>query len=96
MLPGATSTTVDAKGLIKADANANFKLALEGASSVATDVTIAVDTQCIVDIELSLASQDLPTTARVKLRGVLIHEGKEILAIETDPGAMVTAAFSAP
>jgi hypothetical protein len=32
----------------------------------------------------------------VKLRGVLIHEGREILAIETDPGAMVTAAFTAP
>jgi hypothetical protein len=98
MLPGAASNSVsvDAKGLIKADANANFKLALEGASAAATDVAIAVDTQCIVEIELSLPTQDAATITPVKLRGVLIHEGKEILAIETDPGAMVTAAFAAP
>jgi hypothetical protein len=100
MVPGpasiTASNTIHAKGLIKSDANASFKLALEGASALTTDVTIAVDAQCIVEIDLSLPAQDPATITPVKLRGILIHEGKEILAIETDPGAMVTAAFTAP
>lgn len=100
MVPGpasiTASKTIHAKGLIKSDANASFKLALEGASALTTDVTIAVDAQCIVEIDLSLPAQDPATITPVKLRGILIHEGKEILAIETDPGAMVTAAFTAP
>ena len=97
MLPGEAAGTVDAKGLIKADENANFKLTLSGGTTPsATDVTIAVDAQCIVDIELALPAKDTAAITPMALRGVLIDAGKEILAIQTDPGAMVTATFTAP
>jgi hypothetical protein len=98
MAPGESSSTVDAKGLIKADEQANFKLTLKGASDATpvTDVTISVDAQCVVDIALELPAEDGSATTPMKLHGVLIDEGKGILAIETDPGAMVSAAFTAP
>ena len=96
MVPGGVSSTViAAKGLIKRDENANFKLALEDASAATTDVTIAVDAECIVDIELALPAGDASAAAPIKLRGILVDEGQEILAIQTDPGAMVSVTFTA-
>jgi|SRR5580658_2335587 hypothetical protein len=97
MLPGETSSRVDAKGLIQADENGNFKLTLAGAAAAATDVTIAVDAECIVDLGLVIPAKDAGTSATpMALHGVLVEEGKKILAIQTDPGAMVTAVFTAP
>jgi hypothetical protein len=96
MIPGGTSSTVAAKGLIQTDENASFKLASSDHSSVPTDVTIAVDGECIVDIHLTLPATDAGTAIPAMLRGVLIDAGKEILAIQTDPGAMVSATFTAP
>jgi hypothetical protein len=95
MVPGGTSSTVAAKGLIKADENAGFKLALGDAAAAMTDVTLTVDAECIVEIELMLPSEGAGTTIPTMLRGILIDEGKEILAIETDPGAMVSGTFTA-
>lgn len=96
MVPGEAPATLDAKGLIQADGNANFKLTLTGEAAAGTDVTLAVDAQCIVDIQLVLPTQDSAANMSVNLRGVLIDGGKEILAIRTDPGAMASAAFIAP
>lgn len=95
MAPGGASSKVAAKGVITADENANFKLALDGAPAVTTDVTITVDAECIADIDLVLPAKDGGATTPMKLRGILIDEGKEILAIQTDPGAMVSVTFSA-
>jgi len=95
MVPGGTSNTVTAKGLIKAGENAGFKLATGDDTTAMTDVTIAVNAECIVDIELTLPATGAGTTIPTMLRGILIEEGKEILAIETDPGAMVSATFTA-
>jgi hypothetical protein len=96
MQPGDAAGTVDAKGLIKADENGNFKLTLSGGAAAATDVTIGVDAQCIVDIGLSLPAKDGATIPAMIFRGVLVDGGKKILAIQTDPGAMVTATFTSP
>jgi hypothetical protein len=95
MLPGESSNTVAAKGLIHADENGIFKLALSDNLAAMTDVTIAVDAGCIVDIELTLPAAGSATAIPTTLRGVLTDAGKEILAIETDPGAMVSATFTA-
>jgi len=95
MVPGGTSSTVAAKGLIKAGENASFKLVVGDNLAAMTDVTITVDADCIVDIELTLPAVGGATAIPMKLRGILIEEGKEILAIETDPGAMVSATFTA-
>ena len=100
MTPGDPSAPpVDAKGLIKADEHANFKLTRKGsatASATSTDATITVDAQCMVDIGLALPAEDGSAITPMKLRGVLIDGGREILAMETDPGAMVSAALTAP
>jgi hypothetical protein len=95
MLPGEASSTIAAKGSIQADENGNYKLAPEGGPPLTTDVAIEVDAECVVDIELTLPAADAPIATPMKLRGVLTDEGKQILAIQTDPGAMVSATFTA-
>jgi hypothetical protein len=96
MAPGQVSGTVDAKGLIKADESGNLKLTVKGSSAAATDATVNVDAQCMVDVDLSVPPQETGPVTPMKLRGVLIDDGREILAIQTDPGAMVTGSFTAP
>lgn len=95
MVPGGTASTIGAKGLIQAHENAGFKMSFGDDPTATTDVTITVDSECIVEIELNLPSTGAGTTIPTMLRGVLTAEGKEILAIETDPGAMVSATFTA-
>jgi hypothetical protein len=50
----------------------------------------------MVDVDLSVPPQETGPVTPMKLRGVLIDDGREILAIQTDPGAMVTGSFTAP
>src|SRR5579863_3306249 len=47
---------------------------------------VEVDSDCVVRVEIG-------GTSPMKLRGFLVNDGKEILTIETDPGATVTANF---
>jgi hypothetical protein len=47
-----------------------------------------VDSDCFVRIELR-------TEERIKLRGILVDGGRQILAIQTDPGKTVAAHFTA-
>jgi hypothetical protein len=95
MVPGETSSTVAAKGVIQTDGNAGFKLTPEDNSAAPTDVAITVDAECIVAVELMLPVTVGGTAVPVMLRGILIDEGKQILAIGTNPGAMLSAAFTA-
>jgi hypothetical protein len=95
MLPGGIPSTIAAKGLIQADEKASFKLVPSGAAD-STDVTVTVDAECNVEIGLTLPATEEGTAIPAIFRGVLIDEGKQILAIETDPGAMVWATFTAP
>jgi hypothetical protein len=94
MLPGEVSRSVAAKGLITADDSGNFKLTLRDHSAT-TDVTVTVESDCIVHLELALPAEAGETTTLMKLRGILINDGKEILAIQTDPGSTVSARFTA-
>jgi hypothetical protein len=95
MVPGGSPGTVTAKGLIQGHENGSFKLSLGDNSTAVTDVAITVDAECIVGIKLTLPATGAGTATPTMLRGVLIDEGKQILAIETDPGAMVSATFTA-
>jgi hypothetical protein len=92
MLPGEVSRSIVAKGLITADDSGNFKLTVRDQM---TDVTLTVESDCIVDLELALPAEAGETTTLMKLRGILINDGKEILAIQTDPGSTVSARFTA-
>ena len=56
---------------------------------------IQVDDDCIANIQLLLPVGESGATITVKLRGVLLDDGKQILAIQTNPGTTVTATLTA-
>jgi hypothetical protein len=49
--------------------------------------TFTVDSDCVVHIEF--------VDEGIKLRGILVNKGAEILAIQIDPGKTVSARFTA-
>jgi hypothetical protein len=62
-------------------------------SLVVAESSVQVDSDCTLQFGLLLRGADgnlLP----MKMRGFLVNGGKEILAIQTDPGAMVSGRFS--
>jgi hypothetical protein len=61
----------------------------EGKLDVVENGTFQVDSDCSVHFLLTLPSGSSPMT----MRGFLVNGGKEILAFQTDPGAMVAARF---
>ena len=84
---------VSAKGVIEQDVNHHFHLKLEGESAQQTDVAISVESDCTLQQEVLLPAEDGVTS--IQLRGMLVDQGRQILAIQTDPGAMVSARFRA-
>jgi hypothetical protein len=65
------------------------KVDADGMIDVAQDGSFQVDSDC--SVRFVLAVGDAPMT----MRGFLVNGGKEILAFQTDPGAMVAARFTA-
>ena len=87
MSTGQVPDTVNVKGLIQSDGAGAFKLVTPGASAI--DVTVHVEDDCIVNLAVALPS------GPVALRGILVNDGKDILAIRTDPGWMAPAKLAA-
>ena len=81
MLPGEVPHTVSAKGTLDIAENGSFQ----------------VESDCSIRFELTLLAQDGrgAEPSPMTMRGFLVNGGKEILAFQTDPGAMVAARFSA-
>ena len=94
MEAGQSADTISVSG--KAEVQGG-KLALHVTDKpVPGDGTFDVDGDCVVTMDLNLppnAATGAATT--INLRGMLVDDGKEILAIQTDPGAAVTARFIA-
>jgi len=59
----------------------------EGTIDTAENGSFQVDSDCAVHFVLTLPPEPSPMT----MRGFLVNSGKEILAFQTDPGAMVAA-----
>ena len=80
MLPGEVPHTVSAKGTLDIAENGSFQ----------------VESDCSVRFVLTPPAQDGRDTpsSPMTMRGFLVDGGKEILAFQTDPGAMVSARFS--
>jgi len=91
MAAGDAPASVSAKGVMWADPNGNFRLTLRG-SSQSTPVTLSLDPDCTVHLQLDLPAEP---TGPATLRGILVDGAKQILAIQTDPGWMVSAQFTA-
>src|ERR1017187_5527645 len=78
-----------AKALVLADGNGNLTVTHGNAK---TSGTYTVDSDCFVQLDFGLADGDSSTL--MKLRGMLVNGGKEMLAIETDPGQVAAVRFS--
>ncbi len=90
MAAGEVSSTVALKGVMAADVNGNFKLTLQGDAPLTADVTINVESDCTLALEFAVPVEKGGTGTSTKLRGILVNSGNEILAIQTDPGWMVS------
>ncbi len=53
--------------------------------------SVQLDSDCTARFELTLPADNGGTAAPMQMRGILVNGGKEILAFQTDPGAMVAA-----
>jgi hypothetical protein len=88
MNPGDVSRQVSTEGSVEPDSAGNLKITIPKAAE--TTGTITVDSDCFAAITMTLPSGD-----SISLRGILVNGGKQILAMETDAGATVTAKFNA-
>jgi hypothetical protein len=77
MQPGEVSRTVSAQGTLDTAGNGSFQ----------------VESDCSVRFQLTLPARDGQAAglSPMTMRGFLVNGGKEILAFQTDPGAMVSA-----
>ena len=97
---GGDSIDVSAKGSIHVDAEGKLTLTQTltrraGSGALTAPGTFEVKSDCFVTFDLTLPEPDAGMSPAVKLRGVLADGGKEILAIQTDPGESVSARFMA-
>jgi hypothetical protein len=69
-------------------------VAARGTLDVSRNGTFHVDAECIVDFDLLLSGVNQRLVS-LHMRGILAEGGQEILAIQTDPGAMVAARLDA-
>ncbi len=80
MNPGEVAHSVSGKGVIDTARDGDFQ----------------VDGDCGVHFSLTVPPSDGQTAASpIPMRGFLVNAGKEILAFQTDPGAMVSARLTA-
>ena len=81
MLPGELSVTVSSKGSLDTIENGSFE----------------VERDCSVRFDWALPAEDgqVDESLPMTMRGFLVNGGKEILAFQIDPGAMVAARFIA-
>jgi hypothetical protein len=87
MNPGDAPRRISTTGILETDPAGSLKLTVGDAAGSGT---ITIDSDCVAQIALNLPSGDT-----MALRGVLVDSGKRILAMETDPGAAVSATFTA-
>jgi hypothetical protein len=65
-----------------------------GTVDVARNASFSVDSDCTVTFDLIVVGEN-QRLITLRMRGQLVNGGREILAIETDPGAMVAARLNA-
>ena len=68
-------------------------LSAKGTLDVADNGSFEVETDCSVKFQLPMLNRvgESVETSKMNMRGYLVNGGKEILAFQTDPGAMVVA-----
>ncbi|HLK69950.1 MAG TPA: hypothetical protein VKU19_41260 [Bryobacteraceae bacterium] len=78
-----------ARAVVQADGNGNLVVQRGDAK---TSGTFTVGSDCFVDLQFGLADGD--SSSLIKLRGILVNGGKEMMAVESDPEQVGSARFS--
>jgi hypothetical protein len=86
---GGPRIPVEAKGVMEPDAAGNIRLVEKEKAPAGTEVTVNLESGCIVNLQFMLGDQ------LINLRGILVNQGREMLAVQTDPGVTVSAKFTA-
>jgi hypothetical protein len=86
----APGSAFSLRGTVDADGAGN--LALTTASGKTTG-SYQLDSDCVAEMELGVSNGD--SASILKMRGVLVKEGKLLLAVESDPARTATARFTA-
>jgi len=96
LAPDGASGTISATGSMNAPSSGSLTLARKLRNSEASAaVTFTVESGCFVNFEFTLPEGDGQPAIPMKLRGILVNEGKEIQAISSDPGQTLSARFMA-
>lgn len=85
-----------AQGVLRIEGATRLTLTenLEGREST-SDGAWSMESDCVVRFDFALPVGDGKSAVPMKLRGILVNGGKQILAIQTDPGTVVSARFTA-
>ncbi len=79
----------------EAEADGAGHLALTWNSKARTEGSYSVDSDCVVEAELAIPTGPDGRAEPVKLRGMLVNQGREVLAVQTDPERVAGARFLA-
>jgi hypothetical protein len=83
---------ISAQGEAEADGAGHLALFW---GQIATEGTYSVGSDCVVEAELTVPAGEGEAGELVRLRGMLVNGGKEVLAVQTDPGRVAGARFLA-
>lgn len=86
MLDGQTPGAVSLQGHAEVDPNGSVRLS--GAAGAPATGALHVDGDCFAELDLSLPNPS-GSPASMKFRAILVDGGRQILGIESDPGATV-------
>jgi hypothetical protein len=86
----AAGSVYSVKGTVDADGAGNLTLTT---STKKTTGSYQLDSDCIAEMELGVPDGD--SASILKMRGVLVSDGKRLLAVESDPARIATARFIA-
>ena len=96
LAPDGASGPISAVGTINVTSSGSLTLKRRMRNTdVTASGTFNVESNCFVDFEFTLREGDGQPAIPMKLRGILVDEGKEILAISSDPAVTLSARFTA-
>jgi hypothetical protein len=96
LAPDGASGPISAVGTINVASSGNLTLTRRlRDTDVTASGTFKVENNCFVDFDFTLPEGDRQPATPMKLRGILVEEGKEILAISSDPAETLSARFTA-
>jgi len=87
---------ISAKGPLRFDGAGGFTLiqTFDGLE-ITTRGTWSMESDCTVHFDLALPVKNAQAAVPMKLRGILVNQGRQIFAIQTDPATVALARFTA-